>query len=863
MRKNNLIPLLLVLGFGCTKALTPQTLISRWEKTQASSENVLERKLASSRLNQNQCLKDVYSVDVLRSQVKDLEKKFQNGTRVTGFWKHINLSQLPIPQANFLKSFGDKLGDPSNPDAFDFRGCSDVPCLYNRIYQKENHVAGYVHYLWYLKFGNMLSADNVVPAIKDGRNAESRPGVYNGKLIPFEKFLYNDSELYALWRLTLMLDSPFTNLPKLKEVQRIPRGENIEGMDSGVCGLAASSGWIVLNDGCLGVTSTNWDQGYLYSAVTHEMSHQVDYELGRAINSFYRSQKSDYYTMAGFVLKEWHDTDFSRRVWDYDASSKSVTRYARNNPVESFAETAAYYRVDANMTKNNVTPEHYAFIKSKVHQDVEFDKTTILNRLIQKYNSETGKDVFKAVIDCSEVQSSPRSVYFSASDFTYVMTPAMLNCIGGSATDIANLLKARIAINEAEGCSTLNEFPGKSEWDGLVKKHLTQAFSTYLAELNKDEKYLARIKVFYEQLSNKKIAQDAYINCYGEMGQKVCFDGELKRLSYENAAKLNLPPEQTQEMADMYVSYHSYESIASYTKSSYQALITSNLEMMRTESSELWGSCRDMKHNDNEPPTGRYLKLGDGYLVSSFYNCLNAQIPTVVKDIVRGIQVEGQAIQHAKEELILIDEVTPRVSEFLTDLYKVEKNKEIKAANDFISGDRGALRQQLLSDFSWVKNIVDSTQITSDCKREAYNLIPLTIIYNLKKDLFGKYVEENSCRSILESPEFNNWVNGSKDNLSNSVMDGLETKMLEMGTAKAQQCLRTYPIDSALNKIKFKKQREDCLMNDWVNLEGKLLEETLKDPVVLKFKISPDVIKQRIELNRRRLQLRVIKDNFN
>ena len=148
MKKYNLAVLSLILaGVSCTKGPSDKTLLSQWEAGIPPKDVVLERALASTA--QKQCLQQVFTVNTLKAEIDEIEKKFTKAGRVRGSWRHINLDDLPVPQANFLKEYGDKIGDLKD-DSIDYSGCHSVPCIYNRIYGKEGHIAGYVHYLWYI-----------------------------------------------------------------------------------------------------------------------------------------------------------------------------------------------------------------------------------------------------------------------------------------------------------------------------------------------------------------------------------------------------------------------------------------------------------------------------------------------------------------------------------------------------------------------------------------------------------------------------------------------------------------------------------------------------------------------------------------
>lgn len=857
MRKTNSAFLgLIILASACTQK-TPNTLISRWEK-KIEKETALERTLASGA--EGQCMKDIFTVETLKNDVRDLEKKFATAAKVQGTWKHIDLSTLPVPQANFLKTYGSQLGNLKEPDSIDYSSCTDVPCIFNKIYGKQDHVAGYVHYLWYLRFNNMLAADNMLPV-----QASKNPGEYKGQIHSFDKYLFSDDELYAMWRLSLMLKTPHTTLAYLKEVQRVPRGVGFEGEKmEGACGLAYSQGYILLNDGCLTVSSWNKDLGYLYQATTHELSHHVDFQQGRGSKEFYRSHKQDYLDLTGFWLKEFVDENNQQvRQWQLKPGSKLPTSYGGTAPQENFAEALAVFRVDGDTARKNITQEHFTFVSSGYYQNRSFEKEELLKAWILQSTADTGKSVFKSVVDCSKQAQSPKSNYFKASDFSSPVLPGMLNCFGNDAVRIAAELKTQLMIKEPEGCLVMNDAPSKPKWETQVKEQLRLAYDKYLSELQKDKDYLARIQQYYGQLTDKTIARNSYINCYSEPSEESCYQQEISKAAYDKALSLKLPPEQTQEMADMYVSYHAFEKIQQETKQMYQTFVTANLELIRTEAEQTWEGCLNLPQDDDHSPSGSLFTIADGYMISSFYNCLNANIPDALKEAIRQFKIDGVNLQNAKEELILTRTSQPELVKMLKDKYTVARDLEVNSAFDYMAADQGELRKKLLSNFDWVKNVIDESQILSDCKVQGLKLITFKPLYALKKDLFGNYLDTKSCVKINESSEYQQWLNSSKDTFNDKVAAGLDDKILDLGYARANECLKQYPIDTTINKIRYRKQREACLIDEWPKLEAKVLEDAMKDPLVKKFQMSPEVLRGKVETNRRRLQVRILKEKFN
>ena len=855
MKSSNLLLLLILLaGVSCVKK-TPVTLLSRFEK-KAEDHPFAVRKLASS--GQGQCLIDIFNVETLKEEVQELEKQYSGGQKVYGTWKHLDLSRLPVPQANFLKTYGNQIGDLRDPESIDYSSCDDLPCIFNKIYGREDSQAGYVHYIWYLKFGHMLSLDNRVP-----EQVSKVPGEYNGKAIPLSSYLYDNKELYGLWRLSQLLKSPHTTLKYLKEIQRIPRGEKFEGNYGNACGLAYSTGSINLTDGCLTIYN-NPDTGYLYQAITHELSHHIDFEQGRGTRIFYRSQKQDYLDLAGMYMNEFVDeSGVLTRQWKQKPDIKLVSSYAGTSPQENFAESIAIFRIDGDLTKKNITNDHFNFVSQDYYQGRSFEKEELIKSWINNSASEAGKDIFKAVLDCSKDPGTRKSTYFVAKDFSSPILPAMLNCISSRASDISSLIRGKSALYEPDGCRVLNDNSVKGKWEAHMKVFLKASFETYLNELKKDKQYIARIQEYFNQLSDKTIAKASYINCFQERNEESCYTQEVHRNAYEKALSLKLPEEQTKEMADMYVSYHPFNTIKDETLKSYQVFVSSNLDSIAASSREVWDGCKKISHDDEQSPTGSLFQTGSDYMISSFYNCLNLNIPEAVKTTVRNISVDNQRVQHAKEELILSQEVLPLIVKHLKEIYPEEKLQEIIEAQEFIASDSGNVRRLLLGDFSWVSNVVDEKQIMSDCKKEGVRFVSYKPLFNLKYELFSAYVEQNSCPNISGSQEFKNWIESSQEMFREKIAIGLEDQLVALANTRADECIDMYPMYNIINKVRYKKQREACLVNDWPRIENEVLVNAMKDPMVIKFKMTTQDVRSKLEISRRRLQLRLIKERFN
>ena len=276
---------------------------------------------------------------------------------------------------------------------------------------------------------------------------------------------------------------------------------------------------------------------------------------------------------------------------------------------------------------------------------------------------------------------------------------------------------------------------------------------------------------------------------------------------------------------------------------------------------EAWDKCDAIPVSDEAPPKGRDFSVGDGYMVSSLFNCLNTNFNETANLIVQSLAVGNIKVQHPKEEQMLRLEVVPELQKSLMVIYASKKEVEKKSITSYIEKDLGELRKKMLSDFVWVKDVLNTDGLKKDCKKLALVKIDFEPMYQMKNQVFEGLIED-TCKDIHTAPQYNTWLEDSKSVFADKSIAGLEKRIVELAQTKAQGCLAQYPISTSLSRIKFKTEREACLLGDWSKIEASAIQEFESDPLVLKFKIDINAVKSQLEVNRRRLQLRVIKEKF-
>lgn len=860
---------------GCSKSQDYPTLLSQFEKDALREDDFVQRHVAAN--GEDLCFKDAFTVDAVKRQIQQYEKKYKSTEKVSGNWKHLNLADLPIPQANFLKKYGDKIGDLSNPDFFDYSSCRDVPCIINTVYEKEGDVAGYVHYLWYLKMGNYLSASNGVFDRPDfSYHGKMYVGVYNGKKLPVSAYLYSPGEIFSFWRLLGMLEAPYTNLVDLKEIHRLPRGHNFESVEkeraaliargqkpgnSVVCGLAYSEGYIVFQDLCLSIDPVTWDDVSFNSLVMHELTHHLDFQEGRKYGKFYRSHADDYVAVSPFSFTEFTDSNGAiNRKWTRNDSAGFVRDYAKTSIVENFADTLATFRASSFLTKERIAAKQYNFISQNYFDKKEFTREAVISSWFDREESELSRSAFKAVADCSTSTATYASRFFKTSDFTTPVSAKMLNCLGSKAGDISLEMRLKLKVSEPEGCRFLQTWNLEKDWDPKMKETLSVLMTKYLNEALKDKEYFEKVQEFVTDISNPALATRSFLKCTAGSSENDCYSKLVLEEALAKLARLNVPSLQAQELAEMYLANHPIEKTTGYISQYYTAFVKSYQDSIDIEAEKLFSECSSQS-DDIAPPVGTHFSVGSGYLVSSIYNCINSKFPETAKYVVKGLTVNGKGIQHPKEEVILYQGVMTILRASLEEIYLKKQKAESESISHYLSSKASNLGQTVKSNFSWVRNVLDPKAVQLDCVERALSQIELKLKYHYRSEIFGQLVQR-VCQDIDETPEYKNWLDNSKSTFQKQSFEILKTKVLNFGRVQAEKCLQSFPVDTSLNRLKFKEQREACLVDVWGSVEEEAISQMSSDPLTVKFEINVSALKPQLETGRRRLQLTVIKEKF-
>lgn len=170
------------------------------------------------------------------------------------------------------------------------------------------------------------------------------------------------------------------------------------------------------------------------------------------------------------------------------------------------------------------------------------------------------------------------------------------------------------------------------------------------------------------------------------------------------------------------------------------------------------------------------------------------------------------------------------------------------------------IRVKIESDFSWA-TVSSKEKIIQDCLKQAGSFITSEYRYSTIPSVYATGLK-SICESVEKSQGFQSWILTQSAGLEEKVYNQLMVVIEADAEARAQYCLNQYPMDTQINRIRYKKVREACLVDHWEVIEQMSIDKAKKDPLVMRVNLSFDNLRVRIAAERRRLQLKIIKKYF-
>ena len=191
----------------------------------------------------------------------------------------------------------------------------------------------------------------------------------------------------------------------------------------------------------------------------------------------------------------------------------------------------------------------------------------------------------------------------------------------------------------------------------------------------------------------------------------------------------------------------------------------------------------------------------------------------------------------------------------------VKNCSSIKDEMDKIAREElASFKEKLEADFAWAA-VTNIANFNSDCQKQAFTMINSEQRYHLTPNVYAAAIK-SICASVESSNAYQAWLQTQSAGLEDKVYSQVLIDAEVRGEKQASACLKTYPVDTQINRMRYKTQRDNCLIDNWYALEAEAIKIAKQDPLVQRVNLSFDSINTRLAVERRRLQLKIMKKYF-
>ncbi len=839
------------------------------------------------------CLKDRLALTQVKSDISNKERE-KAGTPLNYVFNGIDLSRLPAPQGQLIR-YENGAWIPSS--SIDYAGCTDIPCAFNRIWGvADDSLEGYLVYWWYLDMGYVIGAAKAIPGLSLSADTT---GTYRD-------YLFQKQELELFWRLSRILPDAYRSMPTLRSMHRLG-GVVPASWSESTCGDAGgtkSDGYIRLQTNCLSLsTRDSTDQPRLldfgYIGVTHEMSHRLDVSRsGRSYDSYYLSEQWSlgFAPLSGWRLlegtdpstgahtSEWQSgwkrdgstsgSSGSSAVWVREASVDDFVRsYAATSPVEDFADTAAYFRMNPNLTREK-SPRKYDWISQNIYGGRKFDPAsrsdhylnTVMTHLEARLAALVDQCVSSPAAGLAEARGSVPDLAASIELIVEIPGPSGEDsraCLRDRIHQEVGRVLTRLRATEFEACDDITQ----SSEPGIRRESFTRV-QAVLPSLIARQAALAPIVEAQRRLRTKLIREldprEAWLMCRKADDSQACYQQSLRaafdRIGTEFSSVLGdegITREWTTFSANWTWDHARTQFVEAWAR------LTSGVEAeIREEAGLKWAQCTSQNYPAREqhsflsrddadlviPPLLIPYSGGTQYIDLRLLECLNArtseQLSNEVTSQLRRLGITSISPElgaYLEEELALPAWVSVLDSSIRLAVTEVElRNRRV------ISAITSELSSRLVSSASqWVGTTSDGSQLSSLCAARATaefsssssGLDGLDVRFNQLSDLV-RALQSTACRAATSHASVQSIVvaNSARERAARAdewrrVVGDLRSRLRTKGEALARSCVASNPGSRTSPRVQ--ARRRDCLRSGWVaSVVTPAKQEWLQTPAV-------------------------------
>jgi len=827
MNKLSFAILILLLLSSCSKELLPKSheiknIEAAFLKQNFKQNNV--RILANE--NPAQCLTDDLTEDRILSDIRKLEIE---KNPMKGIINGIDLSRLPPSQAKFI----DKNKAWIHTTNLDFSDCSDIKCIFNKIYPNPTGLEGHLIYYFYLKMGYILSTENKISGL-------SFPDT-----ITYKDTLFSIEELRSFYLLSNSLGSSFQKLPTLTSLHRMPRNMTHPTYPT-ACGLAqgnVDSGNIILMDKCLTTDSAGPVSGNFYPLATHELSHRLDLALLKNFQAF--SESKTWLDFSGWYLKEIVDTStgaVTKRQWaTKDSAPKDgfVRDYTSTSPAEDFADTIGFFRFDADKVKQ-ISPQKFEWISKNLFGGKNFSGTGIgsyyssiasqytMNSLPEVINNCVSNKNFYQAYALSEAQVNDFSEY----------DPLLVQCILGGVSNITSQALVQIKLSEPEGCNYLS-----SSELVLKKQIVTDLANSIKTDLSKNieiSKQLQALSEFISLINESIDVRELFVNCLSEKDQIKCYQEKLN-LSFQEIAKdyTDKIPSQVESYQSKYTQDNSFLATKGKLVSLFSQIFNGSESKFSDYANKKMQSCLNATYDLNSPGAENinYSPFNGGtqFINGNMINCINTKTQEDLLSILNKMGSKiGISLTTKESSQFVLEMYLNNFTSTIQALVKVEAEKENLILANLKRSINDSEINYLTSNTSWLGTIpkrgteamnaciLFSTEHIDQTIKNQYTNVTSNLKFNSINKSTTNWAQE-FCNSATTSKIVSDIFKKYQEKVVNDSIDSLHEIILKKAIPSGASCRGLF---SRSDKVSL-KARNLCLSAKWGSISDDAIAEWL------------------------------------
>jgi len=397
-----------------------------------------------------------------------------------------------------------------------------------------------------------------------------------------------------------------------------------------------------------------------------------------------------------------------------------------------------------------------------------------------------------------------------------------------------------------DGCHALRMSDRMVLFQNNVRDWLNGQYGQHLKQAMEDVRYFQQLGQFYQALAKGLVPVQIMTDCYGQQEEKSCYQRKVQQYASElvgdsvsNAERLRV------DMATRFLQTFPFETVKTNTVKTFQDFIGTQRVVLDDAAQHLWDSCQAVELSNSAAPQSGFFSVGDKWMVSSQFNCLNERFEEVLQDAIGAMSMEGREISSAQEQMILRD--------ISLDLFKQDLQRHYQAASEEehqrIMQSRGTaeeLEQFLKLDFAWLSAY--QQDIVVQCMAKAVEVLPKDTRYHSVEDL--KQIVRPSCERVSRSSELSAHLVAHPEFQEDFHLQRYLADVTALSEQRVTECKARYPANNLFQRLRNRNRRLGCYNANWEVDKARLLARAKTE---FKVELSP-VIKTRMEQEGRRVR---------